>query len=342
MEEGYTYAKKHTIVYEWVINKISSRMEFIEDQPLTILKSSVFSTRAKIITKWCLKLYFNNGTPENEYKDFLGLFISNVANDCVKVRFSICILDSQQEKCSVKDRDFTLNVKDTKGFNEFLEKETLLANKSVLIPNDTLTILAEVTVVDDEVKLIPVEKSLINPKSNLSRDLKVFYNSREFSDTTIVIGDKKIKAHRLMLIMRSPVLAAMFTHELDEKKSNQIFITDITADIFEKVLEFIYTDEVSGLNAIAEDLLEAADKYQILSLKEMCEVSLCKTLKPENAIRRMDLADRHNAPFLIKYVTKCIVTDSKKIIQTEDFEKFEKSNPSLGLTLFKEKIAADV
>ncbi|CAG5101214.1 Similar to spopla: Speckle-type POZ protein-like A (Danio rerio) [Cotesia congregata] len=338
MEDGYTFIKKNTLVYEWEIDQASSRIVYRENQPLTTLKSSTFSTQAEIAHKLGLKLYFNS----DKYKrnDFLELFISNLGNNCVKVDFSIGILNSQRKRCLVQDLALTLIAGSTRGFYEGFRKQLLLANKSLLMPNDLLTICAEVTI-KEETK-IPVGKLLISPKSHLSTDFRVLYNSRECSDVTIVIGDEKIKAHRLMLKTRSPVLAAMFTHELDEKKSNQVFITDITADTFQKLLEFIYTDEVSDLNAIAEDLLEAADKYQILSLKEMCEVSLCKSLEPENAIRRMDLADRHNAPYLLEYVTKCIIADPGKIIETEDFGKFEKFNPHLGLKLFKRLAVANI
>ncbi|CAG5101219.1 Similar to spop-b: Speckle-type POZ protein B (Xenopus laevis) [Cotesia congregata] len=52
---------------------------------------------------------------------------------------------------------------------------------------------------------------------------------------------------------------------------------------------------MENLDLIAADLLKAADKYQLQSLKKMCEESLCKNLKPDNLISMMNFAERHNA-----------------------------------------------
>jgi speckle-type POZ protein len=45
---------------------------------------------------------------------------------------------------------------------------------------------------------------------------------------------------------------------------------------------------------MAEDLLTAADKYEILPLVELCAQYLADTLNNENACARLVLADRHH------------------------------------------------
>lgn len=62
---------------------------------------------------------------------------------------------------------------------------------------------------------------------------------------------------------RSPVFAAMFEHEMEERKRNRVDITDVDHEVLREMLRFIYTDRAPNLDKMADDLLAAADKVRI-------------------------------------------------------------------------------
>ncbi|XP_044576438.1 speckle-type POZ protein-like [Cotesia glomerata] len=293
-----------------------------------VLNSSVFTTGSKKADQWHVILHFNNGTRTNYAPDVLTIFLKNLNKHNVKAQYSFFFLDKNQVKHSIfhSEQEFKTS---QKVWGSHLSKTILLTKPCEMMPNDTLTLCSEVIVTDDKVTVpnVPLSSS----KIQIIQDLKELYNNRESGDVTINIENKQIKAHKVILMARSPVLAAMFTHDMSEKKSNEVFITDISSDTFEKLLQYIYTDQVSDLDSIAGDLLEAADKYQLQSLKKKCEESLCKSLKPDNLISMMNFAERHNAENMLKYVTECIALDAENIIQSDEFKKLEKSSMGFGL-----------
>ncbi|XP_057324850.1 speckle-type POZ protein-like [Microplitis mediator] len=215
-----------------------------------------------------------------------------------------------------------------------IKKARLQREKFQLIPHDVLTVGVEVTVYDD-CTTITTSVSFKNIKSQMAHQCGELYNSKIGSDVVVEVGDKEFPAHKIILMARSPVLAAMFSHEMIEKKDNKLTIIDISPKIFEKVLEYIYTDEVTHLDDDAHYLLEAADKYQLETLKQMCQNSLSKSLTAENSFYVMTLADRHNAKELLEYVSEFVVINAEEIIETKTFKELEKSKSSLNLMLFK-------
>ncbi|XP_057324124.1 speckle-type POZ protein-like A [Microplitis mediator] len=344
MAKGYTFVKEHKIEYEWEIKNISSLLKKIEGDS-TILKSSEFSTGAKIDDKWSIELHLNNGTSPVYSEKYISLFLYNLTDYTVTAEVKFAMIHTVQYSGSTEQyivfqenfkHEFKMN--GGQGCDEFIQKEYLLKTKSSLIPDDVLTVGVEV-IVSDNVSTVPIKSSFNSSKGQLIDDFKKLYKSKVNTDVTIFIGDKEFQAHKIIMTARSPVFSAMFDHEMIEKKTKQVSITDISPEIFEKVLEYIYTDQVTDLDDIAADLLEAADKYQLLSLKKMCEHSLCTTLKCDDVVKRMILADRHNAGQLLDYVTECLVADGSNIIETDDFEEFEKSSPSLGLLMFKKLVS---
>jgi len=87
-------------------------------------------------------------------------------------------------------------------------------------------------------------------------------------DVTFIVGDemKTIKAHKAILSLGSPVLAAQFYGGLAD--GDTITITDIEYDVFINVLMYLYSDEIelNQQNAMAN--LYAAKKYQIEAIEK--------------------------------------------------------------------------
>ncbi|XP_057319523.1 speckle-type POZ protein-like isoform X2 [Microplitis mediator] len=335
MEECYTKTDEHNIVFKWKINKIDVYVSpiIISDTDLQI-NSSEFTSGAKIKDKWRMELDFNNSNTNNTTSDKLDFRLRLLNNDdLVNTKFSFFILSNKNEKQCLQHLQFIMKKCEETLYS--LSKSELLKNKDKFLPGNILTVCVDLTAYDPPITTFKKIELNIS-KCPMAQDYKKLYESGMGTDVTITVDDTHFLAHRNILMARSPVLGAMFSHEMIEKKENKITIPNITPDIFEKVMEYIYTDEVSGLAEIADDLLKAADKYQILSLKNICQESLSETLNLENAFELMTLADRHSAEPLLEFITDFLVNNIKKNnIDIEDFENFEKSHSSLAFKVMK-------
>ncbi|XP_071679841.1 BTB/POZ and MATH domain-containing protein 4-like [Lolium perenne] len=80
----------------------------------------------------------------------------------------------------------------------------------------------------------------------------------------------------------------------------ELRIDDMDADEFKALLQFIYTDSTTLLDAptTAEKLLVAADKYELEKLKLMCEEELCRHIGMSSVASCLALAERHRCPVL--------------------------------------------
>ncbi len=74
------------------------------------------------------------------------------------------------------------------------------------------------------------------------------------------MNGREYYAHKAILAARSPVFAAMFEHEMEEKKQNRVEITDMDHEVLREMLRFIYTGKATNLEKMHDELLAAADK----------------------------------------------------------------------------------
>nr|CDS24579.1 protein roadkill [Echinococcus granulosus] len=142
---------------------------------------------------------------------------------------------------------------------------------------------------------------------------------------------RQFKAHKAILAARSPVFAAMFEHGMAESRANRVHITDVEPDILGEVLRFIYTGRVVGLDnpVIAQELLAAADKYQLERLKAMCEEELVEHLTVEAACDILSLADIHSAEQLKTHTLDFIMLHAQEVCETEGYERLVRHRPHL-------------
>lgn len=170
----------------------------------------------------------------------------------------------------------------------------------------------------------------------LSKNFKDLIANKESCDTTLNVQDKEYKAHRAVLIARSPVFAAMFLHETLEKQTGVVTISDCDPDSFEGFLEFLYTgkfEEPSTRSALY--LYETSDKYEVQELKAFCVEYLMENLSVENVCDVVILADKYEEFKLLSAAQDFFNKNLGEIFDTSQWDSLVKNNYRLSKMLLK-------
>ena len=102
----------------------------------------------------------------------------------------------------------------------------------------------------------------------LAADLWSSLSNQLFTDIEFLVGDQKFPAHKVIVATRSPVFAAMFQNDMREARTNQVKIEDMEPTVFREFLYFLYTGQLNSV--CLNELHQAADKYQVETLKRLC------------------------------------------------------------------------
>ncbi|GFN94185.1 actin-binding protein ipp [Plakobranchus ocellatus] len=128
----------------------------------------------------------------------------------------------------------------------------------------------------------------------LLKNLEHLWNESVFCDITLLIGRQKFQAHRNILAAASSFFKAMFLSGMEEQHQNEIELHELSADIFQAVMRFIYTGVVTVNAETCQDLLSAADMLGIEDVVDICSQFLIENLIPCNCIGIFAFADAHN------------------------------------------------
>lgn len=153
--------------------------------------------------------------------------------------------------------------------------------------------------------------------------------SQTFCDVFLMVGDRRIPAHRIVLAASSPVFKASLTSELKRQKEGEVFdevqVSDFDPDTIEEMLNFIYTGEV-GITLTYKKALElilAADYYDLENLKEFCVAFLKINLMPSNCLLIQMYAERYRLNLLQEETTYFICKNLTLIWKTEEYLTME-------------------
>ncbi|KAK7817913.1 hypothetical protein U0070_005556 [Myodes glareolus] len=119
---------------------------------------------------------------------------------------------------------------------------------------------------------------------------------RELCDVVLVVGAKKIYAHRVILSACSPYFRAMFTGELAESRQTEVVIRDIDERAMELLIDFAYTSQITVEEGNVQTLLPAACLLQLAEIQEACCEFLKRQLDPSNCLGIRAFADTHSCP----------------------------------------------
>ncbi|XP_022245728.1 protein roadkill-like isoform X2 [Limulus polyphemus] len=319
----------------WTINNFS----FCREEMGEVLKSSTFSAGANDKLRWCLRV--NPKGLDEESKDYLSLYLLLVScnKSEVRAKFKFSILNSKREETKAMESQRAYRFIQGKdwGFKKFIRRDFLLDEANGLLPDDKLTLYCEVSVVADSVNISGQNNAtqFKVPECRLSDDLGLLFESQKFSDVILSVNGREFYGHKAILAARSLVFAAMFEHEMEEKKQNRVHITDMDHEVLREMLRFIYTGKSPSLEKMADDLLAAADKYAIERLKVMCEEALSTNLSVETAADVLILADMHSADQLKAHSIDFINIHATDVMETAGFKSMVHRQPHLIAEAFR-------
>lgn len=160
---------------------------------------------------------------------------------------------------------------------------------------------------------LKTDQSTYNQTSLYDRVKKLLV-SYEWSDCSFSVAGQKFKAHKLILGISSPVFEAMFYGPLSS--NDDILITDIQPDIFQLILNYIYTDtvEISTIDQ-AFELLYASRKYLLEHLTEICIAYIQANISVDNVVEVLNYPDYMQDAQLISFSLKLFCQHASYLLQ---------------------------
>ncbi|PRD23625.1 UNVERIFIED_CONTAM: spopl [Trichonephila clavipes] len=184
-----------------------------------------------------------------------------------------------------------------------------------------------------------------NSLKDLSTDLMHLFDeaSSSFADVELKCESFTIPVHKGILAARSPVFSAMFKNEMRESREKTVDITDIDFSVLRTMLVFIYTgstDDITMSNA--QDLLYAADKYQLTRLKNICSEYLKNNVSEQNVLNLLefgDFFDQDLKDFAMNFICNK-VTEFSILESTQEWKRLRKEQTELAMDVLVSLVKA--
>ena len=146
-----------------------------------------------------------------------------------------------------------------------------------------------------------------------------FRKNSKLSDIVLVVGEKRIEAHRLVLAAFSDYFSAMFTGDLSENKKDVVHLTDMDPQAVEALIKYAYTSHIEIRVDNVENLLSVSCILQIDEVKEACSEFMKHQLHPSNCLGIRAFADGHGCNELFKVADAYTKERFADVVKSQEF-----------------------
>ncbi|XP_011302340.1 speckle-type POZ protein isoform X2 [Fopius arisanus] len=323
--------------YSWPIKsykKTVSKKTFIDSPSFDLNVNGIRST-------WSLSIRFWKG-PEGKRITNPVVLCLNMLSCSVeeveqaKIRFQFAVFNANinhWEFCQVSRT--VLELKTTKDIISLGYRDLSIVDRHYK-KNGEVSVMVKIQIIQCEVE-----------KNSLAQDMARLLKHPKSVDTKLTCGGSsahtEIPVHASVIAARSDVLADMIVPviEIDPPNSDQgdseksmpyrftLDLTDLSPELTEELLRYIYTDHVDNLDFLASQLLAIAERFRLKGLKELCERNLIETLTPENVASLLLMADEFNSDCLKRAGLAYCEENAMNINKSFAWKIMEQVNPEL-------------
>ena len=127
----------------------------------------------------------------------------------------------------------------------------------------------------------------------LLRGFGDLFDAEYLFDLTIKTGNDTFQCHRAFLAASSDYFRAMFTTNMAEQSQAVVTITGIDSTSMGLIVKYLYTGRAELKTSTVQNLLSAANLFQLKELKDGCATFMAKKLDTENCIGIHFFAQAH-------------------------------------------------
>ncbi|XP_013399675.1 kelch-like protein 5 isoform X2 [Lingula anatina] len=172
----------------------------------------------------------------------------------------------------------------------------------------------------------------INHAERMIRKVEVYAQKRLLCDVVLLVGERTIPAHRLILSAASDYFAAMFTNDVREATQEEIRMKDVDSDALAALVQYMYTGRIELRDESVESLLSTACLLQLSEVVEACCGYLMKQLHPSNCLGIRQFADAQGCTDLYKVANNYVMENFCDVMQNQEFCELSADEVSKLLT----------
>ncbi|GBM31306.1 TD and POZ domain-containing protein 4 [Araneus ventricosus] len=251
--------------------------------------------------------------------------------------FRIFVINAFGNRVECNQEEFWLDEqRECEKFTFSFTRKKILANQRLFLPNDVLSLNWEcafskgvvLTEIEDvqygsttsQVKISSankVDKDTVLSTESLPEIVKLLYHDKSLWDVKLKTITGENRAHKLILSATSSVFKKM-CDIMEYKGSKYIDVEDLDQRTVRRMLKYIYTSRVENLTwESATSLYEAANKYAILGLKNICSSYIINNLSTSNVSGALFLAENHADDEIKSAILEYLVKHGNELVNSE-------------------------
>jgi speckle-type POZ protein len=337
--------REQVVVREQMLSEMHTiRVVFhdFEKLPHKRCKSTKSSASLCHGSQWQLRLYPGGDCKSNSNTVYTSLHLQCVFAELddrkVKAKFAFRVPSTNYSKVSAECLFDSDGAPATPAGNFLLRSDVLDPSKDFLVDGNLI--------IEVDIQVYKDASPFWEPKSELNVDMmKVLESAKESGDVTFQVGPQEFSAHRGILEVRAPVLAALTE---DCPSNTPIQIQGVKPSVFRSLLRFVYANEVEDLRNEARQLLDVADRFGCKGLKLVAEAELVASgILVDTAADLVLLGDAKNCALLKEAAMEFFAKNAESVISSSGWAKVTESLPLMKelmevlVTTHKKRLAPD-
>ena len=143
----------------------------------------------------------------------------------------------------------------------------------------------------------------------------------KFCDVTLIVGDTKIPAHKIILSSFSSYFEALFNHGMQEENKNEVTLRNLNGVMVQKLVDFAYSGEIKFSDDNVQELLETANFLDIRLVSQKCAIHISKQIDSQNFIQVYELGMNIGEEVMTDAAFKYILDNFIMLSKTNEFNE---------------------